>query len=455
MELKIDRLGINGEGIAIIDNGERENKVCFVDGALPNEIVDVTLTREKTNYCFAELDRIKESSLDRVEPKCPYFGICGGCDIQHMSKDLQLKLKKNTIKDTLKKLGGIEDVLIDDVVRLNDYEYRNKMVFPYVQTHMGESVLGMFAKNSHNIVDIDGCKLASLGLNKFFQYSKDYLQKSNWHGYNFVDDSGDIKYLVARNNGGDILVSIVATHMLEGLEDYYKYLTKYYLHVGLSIIISEKKSKEILSGQYKHLYGEEYLTLEENGIKYQVDNRGFLQVNADAKRYLYDEVLSRIESGSNVIDAYSGAGLMSAIIAKKCKSVYAIEINKSASDSAMALAKSNGLTNMKCICGDVGQYLETCIKTFGDCTVVLDPARAGCDEEVLNILNKYSGNLPNSSQSLPLCRVRKIIYVSCNIVTLSRDLRMLMKNYKIDSITPIDMFPQTSHCEVVVTLENK
>lgn len=455
MELKIERLGINGEGIAIINDESRENKVCFVDGALPGEVVDGEISIEKTNYCFADLNEIKVASKDRVEPKCPYFGICGGCDIQHMSVELQKELKKNTIKDTLRKLGGIEDVLINDVVRVNNYEYRNKMVFPYVMTQDGNSVLGMFVKNSHDIVDIDGCMIASVGINRFFKYSKEYLAKSNFKGYGFADNSGDIKYLVARENGGKLLVTIVATHMLSGLENYYNYLSKYFISVGLSIVVNDKKSNEIMSGKYTHLYGEKLLMLEENGIMYGVDNRGFLQVNNEMKNYLYNYVLEHIDNDENVIDAYSGAGLMSANFAKKCKYVYGIEINASASNSANELARRNGIENIKCICGDVDEYLERCIGKLDTATVVLDPARAGCKESVLNVLNKYSGKIAKNSLNNEVCRVSKIIYISCNIVTLSRDLKILKEKYNILSVTPMDMFPQTCHIETVVVLEAK
>lgn len=455
MELKIDRLGINGEGIAIISDGDRENKVCFVDGALPNEVVDATIISEKQNYCFAELNNIRVQSQRRVKPKCPYFGICGGCDIQHMDVDMQKELKENTIKDTLRKLGGFENVAVEGVVRLNDYGYRNKMVFPYVKTHDGESTLGMFAKNSHDIVDIDGCLLANNGLNIFLKYSKKYFKDSKFQGFDFLDNTGDIKYLVARENNGRLLVTIVATHMLDGLEEYYQYLCKYYISVGLSIVVSAKKSNEIMSGKYTHLYGDRYLQFDENGIQYGVDNRGFLQVNNETKKYLYEYVISSIDDGSNVIDAYSGAGLMSAIIAKKCKKVYGIEINSSASESAKEMARKNRINNIEFICGDVDDYLEKCILRLKNPTIVLDPARAGCKSSVLQVLNKYCNKMSKESQNGSVCRVSRIIYVSCNIVTLARDLKILKECYNISSIQPIDMFPETSHCEVVAVLESK
>lgn len=452
MRIKIERIGINGEGVALLSGGECDNKVCFIENALPAEEVDVTIVSNKKKFCVAKVNKIISSSPHRLVSPCKYFGVCGGCDIQHMDTSLQMEIKKNNIADTIKKITG-QVVKVDNVIRLNDYGYRNKMVFPFANEN-GKNILGMFEKNTHKVVDIDKCLLASDNLNKFLQLSKDFFKKSNYKGYDFKNKKGDIKYSVARESGDTILVTIVATRKLK-LDDYYSYLTKYFSKVGLSLVISNS-SDEIMSGKYIHLFGEEYLELEEFGLKYKLDNRGFLQVNNEIKHYLYEYILNEIESNSQVVDAYSGAGLLSAIISKKCREVVGIEINKSASDSAKELAKVNNLKNINFVCGDVKDNLKNVISNFNDCIVVLDPPRAGVDGSILNLINDLSiNNMPTSSQNVTDCRIHKIIYISCNPATLARDLKILTHEYNITHITPMDMFPQCRHCEVVTILESK
>lgn len=454
MEFKIDRLGINGEGIAQFGN---DRQVCFFDGALPQETIEGEIVERKKNFCIGKVNKILKESSDRVSPRCQYYDICGGCNLQHMSRDLQVKAKTDAIRYSLRRLAHIDNVDIEELVRVNDFGYRNKMVFPYV--YDGErSILGMFERGSHKVVDIDRCILASSTLNDFLSISKEYLNQSGFSGYDYSKESGDMRYLVVRASDRNVLVTIVATHMLENLNEYYETLKRTFLKVGLSIVIGDGKD-EIMSGEYIHLFGETALEFDEMGVKYSVDNRGFLQVNNDLKEKLYDFVLSNIEDGADVVDAYSGAGLMTAIIAKKCHKVFGIEINKSASDSARKLARYNGLDNVECICGDVKDNIAGCLKRVKKCTVVLDPARAGCSKSIIDILNAFSEiNMRKSakySQESDICRVSKIIYVSCNTSTLCRDLASLNKCYKITSITPMDMFPQTSHCEVVVVLESR
>ena len=180
-------------------------------------------------------------------------------------------------------------------------------------------------------------------------------------------------------------------------------------------------------------------------MKYKIDNRGFLQVNNDLKSALYTAVLNNIDNKDLVIDAYSGAGLMTAIIARKCRRVIGIEINEAASNSAKQLAIDNNLKNMECITGDVKAHIGQVLAKLDNAVVVLDPARSGCDKAVLDCLTSTEN----------LSKISKIIYVSCNPSTLARDLGVLKEHYDILSITPWDMFPQTKHTETVVCLQKR
>lgn len=434
MKVTIEKFGINGEGVTHINNMDKVNYVGFIPFSLPGEEVDVDIV-DRGKYFDGVVKELLYESPDRVIPVCPYYYQCGGCDIQHMNNKAQLDFKRGKVVDALKYVGGI-DCCVSDVVRLNDWAYRNKMVWPYVK-HNDDSILGMFERSSHKVVGIDGCMLADLTLNHVYEITKDFLEGYKIPGYDFKRKEGVVKYVVARTYAGSTLVTIVATRTLD-LEEYYAKLQKSFKNIGLSIVISDS-GNDILSGKYKHLYGIESLEIDEFGIKYKVDNRGFLQVNNDIKSVLYNLVLNQVSEGDIVLDAYSGAGLLSAIIAKKCKSVTAIEINKSAHNSAVQLAKDNNLSNINFINADVKSVIGQAL--VGCNVVVLDPPRSGCHSEIINSINENVAD--------------KIVYVSCNPATLARDLKLLNDKYIITKVIPLDMFPQTKHVETLVVLEKK
>lgn len=439
MKVNIKRLGINGEGVGNIQEGELQNKVCFVSGALPDEEVEVSIVQDKKNFAICKLDKIVKSSINRIESKCPYYKKCGGCDLQHMDKQLQLDFKKEKVEETLRKISKI-DVKVNSTIRLNDYGYRNKMVYPVVLID-GRARVGMFEKGSHRVVDIDMCLLCSNIINKVYLDIKRFIENSSFVGYDFYRKNGEIKYVVIREHSGQVLLTIVVNKKIN-IKPLFDYLHSKHDNIGLSLVVSDSDS-EIMSGKYIHVSGIESLEVEEFGIKYNIDNRGFLQVNNELKSELYNAVLSNISANDIVIDGYSGAGLLSAIMAKKCKQVIGIEINESASNSAKELAIKNDIKNMKCITSDIKNCIADVLKEIESCVLVLDPARSGCDSTVLDSLITQEN----------LVKIKKIIYISCNPSTLARDLCVLKQHFEIMSVTPWDMFPQTKHVETLVVLK--
>ena len=437
MKVLIERLGINGEGVGKGTEGVFLDKICFVPKAIPNEVVDVDVIKDKKAYCETKLRKVITPSNNRIVPPCKYFGKCGGCDIQHINIDTQNAFKQNKVRETIKKISKT-DVDVSKTIRVNDFYYRNKMVYP-IGSINGQAIVGMFAGKTNKVVSIDECMLSNQILIDVYKESKRYFEKSNFRGYDFKAKKGDIKYLVLRNNEKDVLITIVATKKID-LSGYYALIQKMPLNIGLSLIISDSDD-DILSGEYYHVAGIEKLGFEEFGIKYSIDNRGFKQINDDIKSRLYEQVLEEINSDDVVLDCYSGAGLLSAIISRKCKSIIGIEINESASNSAKQLAKSNNIDNIKFITGDVKDYIDECIEELDNNVVVLDPPRSGCEKYIL--------------ESIAKSNIKKIIYISCNPSTLARDLEILITRFDIKKVIPWDMFPQTKHVETFVVLERK
>jgi 23S rRNA (uracil1939-C5)-methyltransferase len=297
--------------------------------------------------------------------------------------------------------------------------------------------IGMFKEESHEVIEIDKCLIADDKINLVVSIFKSYI-KENFTGYDFKKCSGDIKYLVVRVSSDATLITLVVAKKVN-LNGLYDILCKYLKNVGISLIISDN-TEDILSGKYYHIDGIEYLEFNEFGLKYQVDNRGFLQVNDKIKHKLYSRVLENIDKDDIVIDGYSGAGLLSGIIAKKCKHVTGVEINHSACESARKLIAENNLNNIDYFEGDFKDYIDSCIMSGS--VLVLDPPRSGCDGIVLtSILNAKN--------------IFKIIYISCNPATLGRDLSVLKVEFDIKDITLFEMFPNTKHVETLVVLERR
>lgn len=434
MEVKILRLGTNGEGVFEISEGKDKGKIAFVDFALPDEIVDVDIVENKSKFSRAKLNRIKSISKHRVTPKCPYFESCGGCDLQHLENSYQDDFKINKVKFALKKYINNCDI---DLVSNHSYHYRNKMVFPFANKD-DELILGMFKKNSHEVVDINFCLLASDNINSVLKIAKNYFQKSNLKAYDEKTKSGNLKYLVVRAIDEKILVSIICKTNAD-MSGFYKVLSDNFKQIGLNVIISNS-DKDIMSGVVYHSFGLQSLQLQEFGINYEINNFGFLQVNSEIKQSMYSEVLKNLRS-ENVIDAYSGAGLLSAIISKNANKVVGIEINKDASNSANLLKKNNNLNNVEFINADTKMVLNKVLSQMPNSTLVLDPPRSGCEKVVLDMINS-SNNSPN-----------RIIYISCNLATLQRDLETLSKYYKVIYIKCFDMFYACHHVETLVVLD--
>lgn len=436
MRVDIERFGINGEGIGIIPEGDNAGKIIFVKNALPTETVNVEVIKDTKTFCMGQVSECLKMAKFRKTPKCRYFNDCGGCNLQHIDNEHQVKFKTENVKNTIKKIANI-DVEINDYVSDREFNYRNKMVFP-IGSKDGKATLGMFKGESHEVIEIDECLLADKEINEILVIVREYLNE-NFKGYSFKEKKGVVKYIVIRVHEGNFLITVVATKKIT-LDNFYKVLCKRLKNVGLSLIISDSDD-EILSGDYYQIDGLKYLEFNEFSIKYKIDNRGFLQVNDKIKSKLYAKVLENINVNDVVLDGYSGAGLLSSIISKKCKKVIGVEINHSACESARKLIIDNGITNLEYFEGDIKKYIDKCVNDDVN-VVVLDPPRSGCNIEILE-------RIVNAKNA------KKIIYISCNPATLARDLGVLNIAFDIKHISLWDMFPQTKHVETLVVLERK
>lgn len=421
LTLKINEVNINGEGVAYINN--EETKVC-VKGVLPEETVIAKKVFEKKNFINAKLEKVVEGSSLRIKPKCNFCGNCGGCDYQHISVENGLELKRKIISKYF------ADIYSGEIIAnksKSEFNYRNKVSF-FVKGNK----IGFQQENTNNIVEIDNCMLLQPILNRLLIFFKKWLKNNK-------EDA--INHLVARVLNENLIITLVVREKPKNLQNLVDGLKKEFLNTKIGFYLNyNTSSKFILSDKWEHIFGLKNLQDNFNGVDYFVHPYSFLQVNNDVRNDIYNIVLQNVDN-REVIEGYSGAGLLSAIIAKKAKKVFAVEINKNATKDADYLKKINNLTNLQNINGDCSKILPELAKQNPNAIFLIDPPRSGCDQNTLKAIKENN--------------ISKVIYISCNPYTLKQNLKFLSDNYNIDSIQIFDMFPNTSNIESLAFLTKK
>lgn len=436
VEVQIERFGSNGEGVATICG-----KVVFVPYAIVGETVLIKIINDKNSFLIGKLLKVLKPSENRVEPKCPNFYKCGGCDIEHIDYDAQIDFKTELVQNTLKKYAKIDKKPEKTEKSEKIWRYRNKFAFP-VREVDGKIVIGMYRKNSHQIIETDDCLLQSENVSKIIKLFKEYMLENNISAYNEETKKGTIKHIVCREHENKFILTIVVTdEKFDNFEPLIKKLKTEFLEFGIFKNVNKLNNNVIFGNLDIYIYGISELKIEEFGIKYFVNNRSFLQVNDYIKSKIYAKILDLLEGEKIVIDAYSGAGLLSSIIAKKAEKVYGVEIVKEATENAEKLKNINNLYNLTNINGDCAKIIPELASSIKDFSVVIDPPRKGVDKKVC--------------EAFLSAEPKKIVYLSCEPSTLARDLSILSEKYKIVYLKPWDMFPETANVETLVCLEKK
>lgn len=444
-DIKLDVDSVTGQGCGI---GRYDGLAVFVDGALMDEQVYAHIIKVKSSYAVGKLKSILTPSKDRVEPKCPVYDACGGCTLQHLSYEAQLKVKQEQVKDAMERLGGFKDIEVLPIIGMKNPErYRNKGSFPL--GYVDESVeAGFFKQRSHTLVPLNDCIIQK---SKIVQAVNAVTEWANEYGvppYNEETHEGILRHVMVRTTADEkqVMVVIVTTgpilnvpQLIEKLKSNIEGLT--------SIIhnVNSKVTNVILGDEFDVIWGSDYITEKINGLKFNVSAASFLQVNPEQTVKLYNTAINNLglTGEETVVDVFCGIGTISLLIAKKAKQVVGIEIVKEAIVDAKQNARENGIENVEFICADAEEAFPKIASSGKKIdAVMLDPPRKGCDEKTLNaIIN---------------AKIEKVVYVSCNPATLARDCRLLCDNgYEIKSVQPVDMFPHSGHVETVCLLSRK
>ncbi len=394
-KVRIERYDNQGQGIGYINN-----KIIFIPNALIGELIETEIIEDKKNYFVGKNINIIEKSLDRIDPVCPYFYECGGCSLQNMSYQNNKEYKINKIKNLFER-NNINYNKINFIENKNEYNYRNK-----IELKMENGKIGFYQNNTHDLVEINECMITKSCINKVIPY----LLKS---GLNNAK-------ITIRANYNDELLLIIDT------EDNFNYE---------EIITNNKIAGIIVNGITIH--NDPFFMEIINNMMFRVSYNAFFQVNNYICSELFNIIENNIKKDSIVADLYCGVGTLSIVEANKAKKVYGIEIVENAIKDALFNAKINHKDNIYFNLGSVPNILPK-IKDKLD-IIVVDPPRAGLDKKTLNTILEYKPN--------------KILYTSCDPLTLVRDLNELKKEYEIKELNLLDMFSYTYHVECVCVMK--
>lgn len=435
-------LDLSSEGKGVI---KYQGDVIFCDGLFIDENADVEIIYSRAKVYYGKIKKLNVISKYRIQPKCPVCTSCGGCQFQQLDYSKQLEFKQKRVQEALKRIGGI-NVKLEPIVGMeNPYFYRNKAQIPYGFDKKHKIVYGMFKQNSHDIVPIKQCYIEDIRSIKILSSIKDLMIKHKIEPYDEDKRSGIIRHILIRTSYHypQVMVVIVSSKLnFPGQNNFIKDLIKQCPEITTIVEnINERKTNVILGNKEKVLYGKGYINDDILGIKFNISASSFFQVNPIQTEKLYSLAIDglNLKGDEVVLDAYAGVGTLGLIASKKAKEVISVEIVKSAHIDGIKNAKNNNINNVTFVLGDAGEYIAKSDVSFD--AVIMDPPRKGSDERFL--------------QTLINNKVKKISYVSCNPETLARDLKYLSPYYDIVKITPVDMFPMTSHVETVVSLINK
>ncbi|MBF0746745.1 23S rRNA (uracil(1939)-C(5))-methyltransferase RlmD [Gemella sp. 19428wG2_WT2a] len=426
----------DGMGILKINNFP-----IFIADVIVGEEVEVKIIKSKKNLAYGKLINLIKSSVERRE----VIEKSSGANLMHMSYNEQLKFKTRQVKNIMDKMLGRGLIEVLDTIGMEDpYHYRNKSVVP-VQKKDGFLKMGYYRPRSHDVVDTNKCIIQFDEHNHLTNDIRKIISKLNLSVYNEEKHEGAIRHMMFRTNTDktEIMVAIIAKEKFAGLDKFVEKIKALDKRIkSIMLNINSRKTNVIFGEDTYTLYGQDYISDDLDGIKFNISLRSFYQVNPKQTKNLYQKAidLADLKEEDNIIDAYCGIGTISLFAARKVKQVYGIEIVEAAVENAKENARSNGLKNVEFLLGKSEDKIKELInKDVEIDAVIVDPPRKGCEESFL--------------QDLAKMKIKKVVYVSCNPASLARDMKIMQDlGYRASQVQPVDMFPQTPHVECVVLM---
>ena len=442
--VSIEDISEDGAGI-----GKLDGYIWFIKDAVIGDVVRARAMKMKKNYGFARLMEILTSSEARVEPKCPVARQCGGCQLQAMSYEEQLKFKERKVKNHLLRIGKFKE---DEIHMLpimgmkEPWRYRNKAQFPFGLDKNGNIVAGFYAGRTHDIIECEDCLLGVEENKDILGIIKGFMRVHGIRPYDETTHKGLVRHALIRKgfHSGEIMVCLVINGKdIPAKEQLVEELCQVKGMTSISYSINQEKTNVIMGKEIVNLYGPGYITDNIGNVTYQISPLSFYQVNPVQTEKLYGTALeyAGLTGNETVWDLYCGIGTISLFLAQNAKKVYGVEIVPQAIEDARRNAALNNITNAEFFTGKAEEVLPEQYeknKVYAD-VIVVDPPRKGCDQVCLDTILKMAP--------------KRVVYVSCDSSTLARDLRYLADGgYEVEKVRCCDMFGQSCHVETVVLL---
>ena len=445
-QVRIEDMSDTGEGI-----GKTDGFIWFVKDAVIGDVVEARVMKTKKSYGFARLMQVLEPSACRVTPRCPSARQCGGCQLQAMSYEEQLRFKENKVRNNLSRIGGLTEIPMEPIIGMDEpWRYRNKAQFPFGKDKDGRIITGFYAGRTHAIIEQEDCLLGVEENQPILDCIRGFMEEYHIAPYEEALHKGLVRHVLIRKGftTGELMVCLVLNgdvKKLKAPEVLVERLVKLFpSHMAsISCSINREKTNVIMGKEIVNLHGPGYITDYIGNVCYRISPLSFYQVNPVQTQKLYGTALeyAGLTGEETVWDLYCGIGTISLFLAQKAKKVYGVEIIPQAIDDARANAKLNHFENVEFFVGKAEEVLPEQYEknqVYAD-TIVVDPPRKGCDSVCLDTIVKMAPE--------------KVVYVSCDSATLARDVKYLgERGYEVKRVKTVDMFPWSGHVETVVLL---
>ncbi len=457
-KVRITDIGAEGNALARVDN-----LVVFVPMLIPGDVVDIKVIKKRKKYLEGRVVKFHEYSPDRIEPRCIHFGICGGCKWQHLPYKLQLQYKEKQVRDNLTRIGKTDLPDIRPIIGSSEiYLYRNKLEYTFSDKRwltkeevvsdkkfekedaLGFHIPGLFDK----VLDIEECHLQPEPSNSIRNAVRQYAHKNDLQFFDLREQKGFLRNIVIRNSleGKVMVIAVFFYDDVEKRNGLLDFLASEFPQITSLMFVINSKRNDSLNDQNPILYkGDDHLVEEMEGLRFRIGPKSFYQTNTRQALELYRVAkdFAGLSGKEIVYDLYTGTGTIANYLAAYADKVVGIEYVAEAVQDAKINSEINGIRNSYFFAGDMKDVLsESFFKTHGKPDVIItDPPRAGMHEEVVKIIASAASE--------------KIVYISCNPSTQSRDIQLLSDSYYIAAVQPVDMFPHTHHVENVVLLKRR
>ncbi len=440
IQLTVKSCTVQGSGVC-----DYNGMTVFVRGAVTGDHVIAHIIKVKKTYAVGIIKKITQRSPIRIEPRCAVSERCGGCCFAHIKYDAELDIKYQQVADNFKRIGGLDVDLKPIIGSPSESRYRNKAQYP-VGLDGKFAQIGFYAPMTHRIIDCADCALQPEDFKGVVDAFRDWIRDKRISVYDGDTEKGLLRHIYIRKGfaTGEIMVCIVANgreipfadELIETLKDEIKGLMSVILNVNT------KNTNVVLGDECITLYGNDYITDELCGLKFNISPLSFYQVNHDAAELLYGKAkeYAGLTGEETLIDLYCGTGTIGLTMARSAKQLIGVEIVEQAVENAKKNAELNGIDNARFICGDASRAAEILLNEgIKPDVVILDPPRKGCDAQLLETVAKM--------------QPERVVYVSCDSATLARDCaRFAEIGYKVTEATPVDMFARTGNVECVCLL---